>query len=410
MHRRDYLQYTGATLGGTALASGVASEAAAIPLPLDDLPDGPTAVAWGDADDDGRDEVAVALRTDDGPRFWVLDDEDAEFEVLFSGSDEWGDGAFATALAFGDYDDDGADELAVGRRAGGNARFFVYDDADEDFDRLLAAGRNWGRDADTTALAAGDFDDDGVDELAVGRSARTNARFFVVDVEDEDVLLRGGRNWGRGIATSALAAGDVDDDGVDELAVGRRAGGNARFFVHDDADEDFDVLFRGGREWGSDAYPTDLAFGDVDDDGFEELGVTRRARSNARFFVFEDAEVDFERVLAAGRNWGRNAYATGIDFGDVDDDGYDELVVTRRAESNARYFVHEDEDAEFELLFTDGDDWNADGYAIDAALGDMDGDDFAELAVARTGQGPRAILREDEGADFEFRGFFLFPV
>ncbi|WP_254272607.1 hypothetical protein [Haloarcula marina] len=410
MQRRDYLRTAGTALGGTALYAGSSATAAAIPLPLDDVPDGPTATAWGDVDDDGRDELAIALKSDDGPQVWVLDDEDEEFEVLFTTGERWGDDAFATAVEFGDFDDDGSDELAIGRQARGNARVFIYDDADEDFDRLLAAGNNWGRDAGTTALAAGDFDGDGTDELAVGRAASGNARFFVFDYEDRELLVRGGRNWGRGIPTTALAAGDIDDDGRDELAVGRRAGSNARFFVHDDARRNFRMLYRGGREWSSNAYTTDLAFGDVDDDGYEELGVARRARSNARFFVFEDADADFERILAAGRNWGRSAFATSIDFGDTDDDDFDELVVTRRSGSNARVFVHEDEDADFELLYTEGGDWGDDDYAIDASFGDMDDDGYDELVIARTGDSPRAVIREDEDADFAFRGFVLFPV
>ena len=61
-------------------------------------------------------------------------------------------------------------------------------------------------------------------ELAIGRNAGNNQRYRVDDFEDGDwttILDDGGNGWGNSRGVTAMAMGDVDGDGDDELAIGR---------------------------------------------------------------------------------------------------------------------------------------------------------------------------------------------
>jgi disulfide bond formation protein DsbB len=162
--------------------------------------------------------------------------------------------AFAATLASGDFDGDGVDDLAVGvpsEDIGGflsaGAVAVLYGSADG----LSGSGDQlWHQDSPGVqdaveaddrfgnALATGDFNGDGVDDLAVGVSGEgiggnTGAGAVAVIYGSGGGLTAGGNQiWhqdspGIGDAAEAddgfafaLAGGDFDGDGMDDLAVG----------------------------------------------------------------------------------------------------------------------------------------------------------------------------------------------
>src|SRR6187551_630474 len=90
------------------------------------------------------------------------------------------------SVCFGDWanadvDGDGRDEILVTWTGDSGERYRVYDDQQESFDILLAGGDGWGDDRPATAAAWGDLDGDGLDELAIGRDSDSNDQIFIYD-------------------------------------------------------------------------------------------------------------------------------------------------------------------------------------------------------------------------------------
>jgi hypothetical protein len=229
-------------------------------------------LASGDFDGDGADDLAIGSDTDavggqasaglahvlygsstDGGLTGVGSTLLSQSGAAVPSEPEPGD-QFGFSLAAADYDGDGRDDLGVGA-PGESAGLFARAGAVNVFDGSAAGVTTTGSriftqdspgvgsdaepdDAFAAALGAGDFDGDGFADLAVGASNEavgTVAGAGAVNVlEGSASGLVGGsaQVFHQGVAGigsdpeafdtfgGALAAGDFDDDGADDLAIG----------------------------------------------------------------------------------------------------------------------------------------------------------------------------------------------
>ncbi|MCB9763601.1 MAG: FG-GAP repeat protein [Alphaproteobacteria bacterium] len=238
-----------------------------------------------------------------------------------SGASEAGDD-FGAALAVGDFDRDGYDDLAVGvpgqdvgSKAGAGALRVFYGSATG----LSAADEDaWNQDSSGvvstasaggafgSALAVGDFDKDGYDDLAVsapyddvggtpeaglvvvfpgssgGITASGDSRWHQ-DISGVQDVVEQGDHYG-----AALTAGDFDNDGYDDLAIGipdEVIGGIASGKINVLFGSDAGLSSAGNQDWHQDSvgvngsnengdrYGAALRAGDFDRDGFMDLAI-----------------------------------------------------------------------------------------------------------------------------------------
>ena len=221
------------------------------------------------------------------------------------------DGAFGHALAVGDFDDNGYDDLAIGApgEAGNAGMVHVYygtwlalkaGAAEGDhFDQAdVEAGQPEDYDGFGYALAAGDMDGDSHAELAVGVPFETHDDTNVIQGGEVAVLF--GDSGGLDLTSAtvirqsaastpddyeqfgrALAIGDVDGWGDGELAVaspqeslsGKTYAGLVELYYGANVTAwlGYDQTVAGGAIEDYDFFGTALLMADLDSDGFDEL-------------------------------------------------------------------------------------------------------------------------------------------
>ena len=156
-----------------------------------------------------------------------------------------------------------------------------------------------------------------------------------------------------------------------------------------------------GDDWQGTEFATDIAFGDVDGDGRDEVAIVSNAVTGPRVILLDDAAAGYAPLTTFGESWGPGSYATSVAFGNVDGDAADEIGLTRATSINERAILLDDAATGFAVLETWGAEWPAAVHAIAIAFGDTDADGTDEIVVAHNDIiGPRAFAYDDAAAAF----------
>ena len=426
------------------------------------------ASASGDFDGDGFDDLAVGAPgeagsgrvlvyrgTPSGVTSWTTLDQSG------IGANEDGD-RFGAALAAGDFDGDGRDDLAVGAPGEGPGSKSISGYVNlyrgtasglVQWTGLSQAGLGLDEAGDEfgAALAAGDLNGDGKVDLVVGApgeapgAGEKSGVVFVFSgavgsgVQAWLLLTEApmGVNEKRDRFGHALTTGDFDGDGITDLAVGapgEAAGGGdvagAVYVYHGTPAgpiawswSNQDGL--GGNEQG-DLFGWALAAGDFNGDGDDDLVVGapgEAPNSDPRaggLFVFAGGSqgllpwTAFNQELGAlGTNELGDWYASALSVGDLDQDGRADLVVGAPGEAKGGgpesgwVYVYRgtptgliawQSRGQSPMGVNEAGDW----FGGSLVTGDFNADGNADLAVGAPGEIPGAS--SDAGYVFTFAG------
>ena len=314
-------------------------------------------VAWGDADRDGDLDLAVGNLVQpgaDSSQLWTNDGKGG-----FSVQPAFGV-AFTFALSWGDYDNDGDLDMAVGNY-GGN-RLFVNDGMGGFTEQVQFGG------GATIAVGWADYDLDGDLDLAVGNGILGVPGQNYLYVNNGDGTFTAIAAFGEG-QTDSLAWGDFDQDGDPDLAVGNGGFGYEEqnyLYVNNG-----DGTFTGIAAFGALDTAT-VAWADATGDGLLDLAVGNW-NAGQNYLYVNNGDGSFTARATFG-----SLDTNTVAWGDFDLDGDMDLAVGNgdfeSADQNYLYVNNGNgvfkEQALFGLGSTDSVAW-----------GDADGDGDLDLAV-----------------------------
>ena len=225
----------------------------------------------GDFDGDGRSDLILAKI--------IATSGDAYHSILQTGTNtirtvQWGN--FLTAnterLAYGDYDGDGKQDIAVFRS--GTGVWYIF----ESSTNTGRAVTNFGAVGDSPAV--GDFDKDGKTDLCVVRNVGGQLTWYILNSSNGQIrTIPFGAN---GDSFFFFFPFDYDGDGRQDIAVARNEGGSRVYYILQSSNNQVVAL-----QWGL-ATDTRLV-GDYDGDGKTDIVARRIENGVFVWYIFQSS-------------------------------------------------------------------------------------------------------------------------
>jgi hypothetical protein len=310
-------------------------------------------IAWGDMDNDGDLDLAVGNHAE--PDRVYRNEEGTLTQTAVWSSTETD---ITRSIAWGDVDNDGDLDLAVGVRSGYNRLY-------------LNAGGTLGETAvwssgeadNTSSIDWGDVDGDGDLDLAVGNDGQPNRIYRNTNGELSATAV-----WSsaENDATRSIAWGDVDNDGDLDLATGRWGASNT-IYRNDDGVLTTTAVWSSGEVDNT----SSIGWGDMDGDGDLDLATgnfngPNRLYRNDGMWTFTPVWSSTETDATESVSWG-----------DMDGDGDLDLATGNRRNPNR---IYRNDNGVFTPIVISQSPRNA-PWTNSIAWADIDGDGDLDLAV-----------------------------
>ncbi|NNJ12395.1 VCBS repeat-containing protein [Chloroflexales bacterium ZM16-3] len=214
----------------------------------------------------------------------------------------------------GDFNGDGLDDLAVVTNDYSNAADQLYILLQRD-SQILAPPICFSTEGRESALAVGDLNGDGRDDLVVGGEGAQITLFLSA----AEGVFGTRRTLLAGDSPDSLAVGDLNGDGRMDVAVGHWQSPIVGLFIQQEDGEMAPMISLPATKQGYD----DIAIGDVNGDGLADVVRLRREVSPPLEVFFQQPDHSF----ANGVGYDDRIGLGGVKIGDVTGDGKNDLVI-----------------------------------------------------------------------------------
>jgi hypothetical protein len=327
-------------------------------------------------------------------------------DMIFEGASN---SFFGLQSACGDVDGDGHDDILImawkyDSRRGRVYLFYGGPDIDTNPD-LVFEGQNAG-DLFGSGLSCGDIDNDGHEDILIGaggyndRQGRAylywgSDRKFMDTHPDKIFTGEAGTSSLFGMGWPPTVVYDIDNDGYDDILLGafRAYDGKGRTYLYygnkkELMDTSPDWIFTG--ENPGDGFGFIISCGDVDNDGYGDIVIGGTDCNDRKYLYYGDSKLNMDGkadVIFEGKSEASDGRPYGIAFIDQNRDGYDDVVLGSPIYGNEQgrvYLFHgcstRSLDADTDIVFEGEDERGSYGWKV--VCGDIDGDNVDDLIIA----------------------------
>jgi hypothetical protein len=312
----------------------------------------------------------------------------------FSGAATYGVGSMPWAAAAGDFDADGILDLAVTNSNGDNVSVLLGSGSGGRGDGTFTPANPYQTGQDPAGVAVADFDSDGILDLVVADSGGNTVS-----------VLLGNGSGGRGDGTFApattyptadapwsVAIGDFDSDGILDLAVPCVVDESISVLLGDGSDGRGDGTFGPKSDYPASAMPMVVVCGDFNTDAILDLAVANSSDATISVLLGNGAEGRGDGTFAVQDLYTVGAAPQDLAYGDFDSDGILDLVVVNNSDATISVLLGNGTGGRGDGTFSPRVDYAVTGRPVSVVIADTNADAILDLVVADSVNGRVHVL------------------
>jgi FG-GAP-like repeat/Putative Ig domain/Beta-propeller repeat len=336
----------------------------------------PGSVAVGDFNGDGIRDLAVA--NESGNSVTLLLGNGAGGFMPAAGS-PFAVGSIPSSVVVGDFNGDGIPDLATANNVSNNVTVLLGNGSGG---FTAAAGSPFAAGTSPFSVVVGDFNGDGIQDLATGN----------LDSATVTVLLGNGSGgftpapgspFAVGGDPVSVVVGDFNGDGIQDLAVANENDNNVTVLLGNGSGG---FAAANGSPFAVGDLPFFLVVGDFDADGIQDLAIANSASNNVTVLLGNGSGGFTE---APASPFAVGATPGSVVVGDFNGDGIQDLATANNVSNNVTVLLGNGSGA---FAAMTGSPFAAGAYAFSVVTGDFNGDGIEDLATANFGSNNVTVL------------------
>jgi hypothetical protein len=352
--------------------------------------DNPNAVALGDLDGDGKPDLAVVNGDSDSVSL-LRNTTPGGAAPEFADQEEVFVGASPRGVALGDLNGDGRLDIVVANFDSSSVSVLLNATARGDSSFTFDDQGEFTTGDGPTAVALGDIDGDGrLDIVVANRTTET------ISVLLNQTALRADTaefadhvEFGTGTDPMAVAVGDVTGDGLADVAFANAGSNNVSVLVNTSGAGA--VSFATRRNFATAADPRAVAIGDVTGDGRADLVVANTGADTVSVHRNTTPVGDGTARFATRQEFDVGPTPLSVVVRDFDRDGVLDIITANSGNGSVTVLRNDSSAGTTSPSFT-AQQFSARLGAAAVAVGDVNGDNRTDLAVANAGDDSVSVL------------------
>ena len=241
--------------------------------------------------------------------------------ITFAAASNFTVGTGPFSVAVGDFNGDGVQDLAAANYFSNNVSVLIGTGTGS-----FGAASNFTVGTNPDSVAVGDFNGDGVQDLAAANAGSNNVSVLIGTGTGS---FGAASNFTVGAGPLSVAVGDFNGDGVQDLAAANAGSNNVSVFIGTGTGS-----FGGNENFTVGTQPASVAVGDFNGDGVQDLAATNVSTNNVSVLIGTGTG-----SFGPPSNFPVGVPAFSVAVGDFNGDGVQDLATANLNSSNVSVLI-----------------------------------------------------------------------
>lgn len=291
--------------------------------------DSPRSIAIGDINADGKPDLAVANYNSDSVSVLLNTTATGATTPTFSTKVDFTTGATPQSVAVGDFNGDGALDLAVANYASTSVSVLLSTTAMGAATPTFSTKVDFATGANPTSVAIGDANGDGKPDLAVANYTPDSVSVLLNTTATNAATPTFSTkvDFTTGLGPWSLAIGDVNGDSKPDLAVANASSTSVSVLLNTTSTSDTTPTFSARADFATGSSPYSVAIGDVNGDAKPDLAIANYMPNTVSVHLSKTAANATTPAFLPKLDFATATNPFSVAIGDVNGDGKPDLAL-----------------------------------------------------------------------------------